>query len=227
MKVYILQTQSDQSQCDFIQNYSIETIEPKNERDQIEEALKKCRDNVCLLLRDNSVSICENVEYKIEEIMKRTNLDFDICYLCKWMDRCDLYRDRVPLEGSSSIVSTSNPHGIQALLVTKRGREILLGERPMNNGEKFNLKLPGSLSDQLAKCIYEKNIEALCIVPNIIEFDVMKATRNEDYNKLRECQDPPLDQIRSNNYSQFWAYLIVFLIILLIAVCIFFTVYKR
>src|SRR5207237_4593864 len=83
--------------------------------------------NHILILKDTSITHV-NAEI-VEEIIKKAieSSKFHLCYLCKWMDRCDLYTGKKELRKTSILAKTQAPHGIQALLISSERRDILLG----------------------------------------------------------------------------------------------------
>lgn len=198
-----------------------------DEREQLSHVLERCPKNQnVIIIRDTSVSISDTIAVTISEILNRDS-DFDVFYLCKWQDRCDLYRNPQALGESSVIVQSSYPQGIQAMILSPSGVAMLKGEKPMSNGAKFDLKAAGCLSEQLAKCIYAGWITAHTVTPNLFEFNVMMANKTSDMKKKQECLDVPISEIQANNQARMWSYIILFLIILLIAICIYQIVYSK
>lgn len=124
---------------------------------------------------------------------------WDIFYLCKWLDRCDLYKTCARSKGTT-LVKTESPLGDQALLFSPLGRDMVLGIKPLRSvyhcGKKCDEKcefftpitLP--LGEQLNFAIEEGNIKALASSPNLFEFDVKLAKFNIDLLKLSECRLP-------------------------------------
>lgn len=208
-------------------DFQIHYINDKDEKLQVIEVLReiKDKDTPIIIIRDTSVSISENT---VSTVLRSINLndEYDIFYLCKWHDRCDLFRTVSKFDGNGRIVQTSHPFGIQAMILSPSGISILRGDRSMKNGVKFSMNMDGCLSEQLAQQIYKGNITAYTTDPNLFEFNVEYATRNSDMKKRQECLDPPIEEIQANNYSRMWSYIILFLIVLIIAICIYTIVYK-
>ena len=114
---------------------------------------------------------------------------FDVAYLADWQDRCDLF-EKLKCDKKSLIkwVKTLSPHGVQSLLWSPKGRDIVLGEKKMKNG-KFFTPLRSSLSSQLNFNIEEGNLNALTTTPNFFFFDVNLAVTTFDLEKLCACRE--------------------------------------
>jgi hypothetical protein len=142
----------------------------------------------CIVIKDTSVSVSNS--NTITKVVKRSLAvdNFDLCYLCKWLDMCQLYNN-VGHDGPDekvALMKTKSPRGVQAILFSVNGRGIVLGQRNMANGQK--LIIDSCLSDKLNEEIFNCNISAICTVPNVIEFDIaLNATSNRDFSKINEC----------------------------------------
>lgn len=169
--------------------------------------LKYPEENV-IVVKENSVSnVSPNT---LAELISNINRrEFQIAYLCKWQDRCDLYTNKTTVPDSTTlIVKTESPFGIQALLFTPSGRDIVI-----------NLKPTKSLSDTLNEIISENKISAITIVPNLLDFDITTATNNIDYLKVGECRQPPMQQNgQGGSFPILWL-LFSIILILIVAWC--------
>lgn len=149
-------------------------------------------DSHVLVIKDSSVTnatdeLLANVCYTVTKMG-----NWDIFYLCKWLDRCDKYRDdpdKKSFDGEQGTYHrTYSPFGIQAMMFTPKTRDILLGFREMTNGKKFEL-IRSSLDKQLNYEIDQLNLKATSMSPNLFEFDPMRARTIDDYKKLTHCRD--------------------------------------
>jgi hypothetical protein len=146
---------------------------------------------------------------------------WDVCYLSKWMDRCDLYTDKKPINQTmTTLVKTMAPNGLQALIVSPKGRDVILGNKPMKNGKMFDM-LSGPLAQKLNENIVNGNLDATATVPNLLSFDVNSANKPEDYLKTHECLVPAdaskkLQELGRRNSSWYWLLLIIVIIVLLL-----------
>lgn len=144
--------------------------------------------------------------------------DFDLCYLAKWQDQCQKYVDATingePITPLGSIVRTQSPHGIQALLFTPKARRILLQEEPMKNGKNFGSSNQ-PLEVQLNEAILAGNMRAICMVPNLLDYDITFATNNSDFLKLNECEAVAETIVSSGSYAKyFWLFLAIILVLI-------------
>lgn len=155
----------------------------------------------CIIIKDTSTSASspDVVAATVRRCLSVPN--FDLCYLCKWLDMCQLYIDATNNDSSKneiSIMRTKSPNGVQAILFTPRGRDVVLGTQVMSNGRRFCIEC--NLSKSLNKDIYDCNISAICTVPNLIEYDIaLNSTSNSDFLKANECQPVSLPQENVQN----------------------------
>jgi hypothetical protein len=139
--------------------------------------------------------------------------DFDVGYLCKWEDKCHLHSQKESLKDMDAyIAKTVSPHGLQALLITPSGRDILIGQKPMKNGYFFKPEM--SLSLHLNREIVDGNVDALCVVPNLFAYDLRLVQTNDDFLKANECEVVPSDLYRQGSYIN--QYIIILIIIILL-----------
>ena len=170
------------------------------EANQMVDALENARYNYphhyCILIKDTSVT--NSTPNEIADIiltaiqLNRNNNkkdNWDLCYLCKWLDRCDLYKEVAKIDGIPKIVKTFSPLGLQAVLYSPNGRDIVLGRRKMCNGEYFTPISP-PLGEQISQEIGLENISAVAIIPNLFDYNIMAAQIDLDVLKLAECRLP-------------------------------------
>ena len=198
-----------------------ESYENNVEKFRVETALKSARqtnpNDYVIITKDTSVSVSSSVE--IAKIVQKAVSDsgnFDLLYLCKWLDRCDLYVHKKQIDNSTAIVTkTQYPNGIQSIMFSPNGRDVILGINKMKNKSKF---LPyDNLALSLTTEILKGNIEATAIVPNLINFNPTLATKNSDYKKSAECDwnigVKPGTETGSGAWGLFILAIVLFLII--------------
>lgn len=138
---------------------------------------------------------------------------FDLCYLGKWQDRCDLHEYSFTSE-RIDFVNTYMPHGTHALYISSRGRAKLLtpGFLPLYEH---------SLSQSLMELIKDHRLVALTSVPNIFQYDYKNIKDPKDYLRTQECRllpdlDPlPLPTAREG--LSLWWFLLIVLVVLILA----------
>lgn len=175
----------------------------------------------CIIIKNTSVSDLtpDTMAANIKQVLSIPH--FQLCYLCKWLDACQYYRNSTsdPIKPSdpTAYMFTRYPGGLQSILFTPEGRDMILGLIPMLNGKMF--KICEDFENNLRTDIYEGNVRAITSVPNIVNFDiVLNASRYDDYIKTNECS--PFDITPSNNYSDtsnLIGFLIAVALILLLA----------
>ena len=201
------------------------TEEQAAERYRITKALKYCQKNYpnypSIVIKDNSISASSS-DVITKTCLTINQLKYDVCYLCVWLDRCDLYKKEKKVKGTTiTINETHSPHGLQALMFSPKGRKIVLGMKPMKNDKPFptpTKPLDTELNDQ----IENGNIKALCTTPNLFLFDVSTSDSITDLAKMSVCRRP--EQRTTSDGTTNYVWLIVGAIILLVVIWI---IWKR
>jgi hypothetical protein len=173
--------------------------------------------NPVIVVKDSSLCVAdsETVSGVISSCLSVG--DFHICYLCKWSDKCHLYSHRKEVSHTkNSIAKTQSPHGVQALLFTPEGRDLVLGIKPMKDGEFFRAR--GSLSKSLNHHIVRGHINAFCVVPNLVAFDISLATDDEDFLKVNECEPVNYPIVDGGNGVNVYIAIIIIVILFIVLV---------
>ena len=139
--------------------------------------------------------------------------------MCRWLDRCDLYQELAKSDGVTKIVRTFSPLGLQAIMYSPVGRDIIIGKKPMVTKPYIEYFTPiePPLGDQLNKEISSGNLSAICMVPNIFEYNVLLAQTDSDLFKMADCRlaEDPEEETHSPGIAPFlWFVCIVIGIIL-------------
>lgn len=144
-------------------------------------------------------------------IKKKKKQKWQVGYLADWLDRCDLFQSLSSRKDLIKWVRTFSPNGIQANFWSPEGRDIVLGKRPMRNGEFFTpIRRP--LSQLLNENIQKGNISAICTSPPFFLFDITLAQFNTDLDKNCFCRD--LEEKAPNGAISFFIFLILSVLIL-------------
>lgn len=150
--------------------------------------------------------------------------EWDLFYLCKWLDRCDLYKTCTKVKNLTRIVKTESPLGLQAIVFSPSGRDMVLGKKKMRNCEYFPpILLP--LGDQLNLAIEDKAMKAITVTPNLFEYDVLLSKFTTDLLKLCECRLP--EEIEEEEDNQGIIPLIWFIIVVVGVILLAWIFYQR
>lgn len=197
------------------------TTEEAQEQFQVSWILKNAKqqypDNYVLIIKDSSISNLDS-DSLANAIQDAISLPgWDVYYLCKWMDNCSLYNETIPIPGGSSMFYKANsPHGAQAILYSPHGRDVVIGDAPMKNGQTF--KANGSFSSALNKAVAQGNINAIVSNPNLIDFDI-SANPRQGY-KLNQCGGPNGNGSNGNGMASgisIWLFIIIIVALILLA----------
>jgi hypothetical protein len=191
----------------------------------LNDAKTNYTNNAIIIVKDTSISSAssDTIAKVVENTLERQ--EWSICYLCKWLDNCELYTNGQQIDGLSiSIFKTLSPMGLQAIMLTPQGRDILLGTAKMSNDKTFTSLLQNNrvpLNQALTQAIRSGWIEASCTYPNIIDFDISTVS-NETYNqnafKTHQCRTTNNQYVTTNTKQwNIWGFLLAVLIIILIA----------
>ena len=152
-----------------------------------------------LFVKDTSLcSLGPTALARALEELQDTGDKWDLCYLARWQDKCNLYRDPQQLKQSTSyLIRTHYPIADQAILISPRGRRKLLGEEPLvENKQKLNLVHYKQITEE----IYAGNLVAQVVTPSWFSFNEMFARKNEDYQKTHVCA--PIPQLKPPDTSR-------------------------
>jgi hypothetical protein len=141
-----------------------------------------------LYITDSSITDADSATIEAIVTSLLTN-EWDVCYLSKWLDSCDLYGEKKPISKNGTVlVNAVNPHGIQALMVRpdRFAVDISSGQVSLKDGTKIEFE--GDLTKTLQKLIAGKKILATTVSPNLFNVDPQTISDKKDWVKLNECQ---------------------------------------
>jgi len=162
-----------------------------------------------LIIRDSSVcNLTSPTEMaaRVQKMINSGNADHMIL-LCTWNDECDKYVN-TPVTG---LKWTSHPTTTQAILYRPEWRDATIG---------ILKKSTVPLTEEFAKLIGKGTLRATAVTPNLIDYDLSLATKDEDYAKANRCKIPeqlaPLEKKRDYMWA-YWmfAFLVIAVLILL------------
>lgn len=144
-----------------------------------------------------------------------SHVDTDVFYLSKSLDRCDLYdqQQRIKHQGRDLghlTARTYQPNGIQALMFSSRGRDIIIDQ---------NLSMSPSKNDSfnqfLRDLVRNQSLIAESVIPNVFSFDISRAQNADDLMLLNECMPPPSST--SSSSMSVLIFIAVIVLVLIIA----------
>jgi len=204
--------------------FDIKTIAPDVDTD----LLCWCLDETHIYHPDREViyisgnSVINTSKQKIEDLVTFINNksdNFDLFYMCRWNDDCQKMIDvkYYPFL-DVNIGRTYAPQGLQAVYISKRGRNLILGKSNNNNGKALVLNNKINEDTVLVNHIKNGDIVAHCVVNNIFNYDISTATKNSDFNKLSLCKNmdnPDSDkEPQTNNLNYLWFILVIIIAIM-------------
>ena len=187
----------------------------------MKHSYKKTPESYVLYLKDNSVT-SSNSE-TIKKVIKTAIKDkgWDLLYMCRWLDRCDLYNKMKDthrdIPGTSiKLTRTISPNGIQSILFSPKGLKKLLGYTTMRNKGSLSIK---DLSNRLRLSIESGELYALATIPNIFSYNILDADSMSDLAKMVVCRRPVhIQHSHSNNNisPMIWFFVVVIVSIMIL-----------
>lgn len=249
--VYIL-TADDKSDrvakiCGYFTNslfqVNVVTLQNKNKDLNLDEyrvnyilnaAQQEHPNNYIIVLKDTSVTVAspDTIADFVSAAIQDNN--WDLFYLCEWMDRCDQFSNVKNIEGIT-VAQTQSPNGIQTLLISPLARDMLLGVKQYRAPAPNNLSKT-ELSTKLNQLVLARCLRANCMSPNLFEFDLGLAQNSRDYMKANQCvipqgnsyQQAPAALTPTTNSTSGWWWLIIIavLVVILLAACCWYYKYS-
>lgn len=146
-----------------------------------------------LIIKDSSIYQLENTKLLKKIISDTIDIDdWDIAYLCRWMD----IKSKINYITNIShieVYNISSPNGIQSLIISPKGRNRLLGIKPLRNGHDYFETT--DLNESLRSAIEEENLKAIGYNKNIFIYNPSKFNIEKNkhkyimYKKNKNSQD--------------------------------------
>jgi tetrahydromethanopterin S-methyltransferase subunit G len=178
-----------------------------NDFTMVREALVASHADYIMICKPTSVSISTSDDL-LNMLEQSVSTSFDILWLAKWLDRCDLYSNYVNI-GTTGVylVDTQSPHGIQCLLFSTEGKEKFLQLDPLKKDTPLSLYLNRQSSS---------SFHSVTITPSPVKFDIRKVDDDIDYVKLTECVNPPgsIKPDRAGNDIGFFIFIVIGLLLI-------------
>jgi hypothetical protein len=201
--------------------YSQNSLEFYRIKKALEDAAQNHPNDTILLVKDTSISnkspeaIAKFVKDTLPMANGYANNGWDLFYLTKWQDRCDLFQHKGMVD-DMGISESFAPNGFQALMITPAARDMLLGKMPLKNGSMFQMQ--NNFSDTLHSYIQNKQLKPYVSTPNLFNFDPALAKNGADGMKGQECADIQNYQQVAGTSNWVWFILILIIVLILIAV---------
>lgn len=171
-----------------------------------------------IIIKDSSTSLASPEEIAKFVSSAISAKDWDICYLNRWADRCDLNINPRDTGINSLMAETYAPQGAQAILISPPARDVMTGKKPLKNGQNFTLT--GNFAQTLNYYVSHGLLRALCAKPNLIIFDPNLVKTPEDLIKTSECLQPEVKNnlLTSTNGETNWLMVILIMLVVLVII---------
>lgn len=137
--------------------------------------LRSCpKDKYCFFIKDDSISYAK-ADIISKYILSALKSNWDIFYLCRWLDNCEKYNNYTKGEGNYLTTRFYSPHGLQSMILSPMGR---------NKLDAYNLES----EEQLINFIQTEKLTAEGSVPNLFNVDPSRYVNDLDVVKTFACQ---------------------------------------
>lgn len=190
------------------------------------EELWKYKDSnqYVMILKTSSITL-QNTELLVQTVKRSLEVKSDLYYFARYLDKCQL-NTIIPgtnKETMPELVQTWFPQGLQCVMFSPHGLNVVLGQVPMKNGNKFVLANP--LAQQLTIEVAKGNMTALATNPVVFIYDTMLAESNNDYLMANVCQ--PIDVTPPPDTSGNLLLFILIVIIVIIAAWAIIVIFRK
>lgn len=197
-----------------------------------------------IMCKDTAVSTSPSSRiYDVLETAIQSNTEepnsiqgFDLFYLAKWADRCDLYTNTRDFQNTGiKIVNSASPNGVLCLMFSPEGKAKFLEvfnieTNPIPKPTDIDKSTLGtylhrrvgirtSHQQYLTLPANQQKFYAATTTPTLVTFDIFKRKSDNEMIKTVECRDTPQEDIpntNTSNMSIFWFFVIVVLACVLI-----------
>lgn len=198
-----------------------------------------CKDTA--ISSSSSQTIFDFMQTIINKNISDSNNSFDICYMGKWMDRCNQYTNITDVNSSGlKTANTISPNGILCLMFSPEGRAKFLEiynintnpipvQTAINNqslGHHLNGKIGLKTSFSNSKKFY-----AITTIPSIINFDITKRKSDDEFIKTVECRNIQKEtkntDVNNSNMMFFWFIIIILIVIFFVWIIFKYSSYNK
>lgn len=155
----------------------------------LQKSYSKNPDSYSLILTDRVLTAHsgKNVLSIIDNCIKHAK--FDLAYLYKYNDKCQMHV-KIKDCGHATIVKTQDPKGLDSILYSPSGRDILLAKK--------NSRIRANCNKGIEKAVKKLGSAVTCITttPNVFSYDTLNnVVTCAGYNQGNECAPLQLDAI--------------------------------
>ena len=121
--------------------------------DALDKLKQSSSQDHCIVVTDNMTTTFKPSrmkKYILSVIKSMKDNDTDVCYLHRYMDKCQMLTE-CHSEQDFSLSRTRSPFGEECILFSPKARDMVLGGCPLRNGKKFRIR--STLSKALHKGI--------------------------------------------------------------------------
>lgn len=154
----------------------------------LKDAYENHNGKSCIIVKDDSLTFTSPED--LAELIRSVEEDsgWHLFYLSSWLDRCDLRTERRTFKGSKGkrigLAKAKAPQGLQAIMFSPTGRDIMLGKSKCNDGQVLDISSDRNLSEDITTAISQGKMTAMVAEGGVFKPD---PTRVDDFAKFNDC----------------------------------------
>lgn len=164
----------------------------------LSDGRKSYPESPLFIVKDTSISsapsdeVAKIIKLVISNAEASPDNSFHAFYACVWLDRCELYTGKNPVSDTGAFTAfTESPYGLQAVLFSPQGRDVILGHAYMDNNKLFDINGASNLGEAINRETFRGNLRVECVYPNIIDYNISAAATTDDLLKGQRCLPIP------------------------------------
>ena len=170
-------------------------------------------DSACIIVKDYMFSnlSCNNMYNLIKSIVEDDKCSWDVCYLARYLDKCDGTVVLPDITTGGSLVTSNDAEGDDALMFSPKARDLLISA--IDNCNK-------SASDTINAQINDDKLKGVAISPPVVSYNPVFG----DMQKTWECdgKGKPIPPNNDDGCSYTWIPILLLILIIIILMIWFF-----
>lgn len=185
----------------FVQDEAAATPEQREKQlvlRALSDGRKSYPESPLFIVKDTSISsapsdeVAKIIKLVISNAEANPDNRFHAFYACVWLDRCELYTGKNVVSDTGAFTAfTESPYGLQAVLFSPQGRDVILGHTYMDNNKLFDINGAANLGEAINRETFRGNLRVECVYPNIIDYNISAAETTDDLLKGQRCLPIP------------------------------------
>jgi len=191
------------------------------------------KDDPCIIVKDCMFSnLSSNDMYNLirtiigDDLEQRSQCSnkFDICYLARYLDKCDGTVVLPDITTGGSLVTTKSAEGDDAIMYSPKARDLMIEilSSVQTNTKKHKKHPHQSISDIIQKQLKAGNLKGVATSPPVIQYNPSFGDMQKTWECLKKGHPVPDPNKKDDSSCYTWLPIILLVLILLILLIWFF-----